>query len=222
MLGWVFIFPNICLLWIFNPLFNPDCSFLQPDQHLQQISAHNRRTGRKFFIKSRLLVAPTVGGLSDRTQMMTVSHRHPQTCLSLPLSPGIHLTVECNVLGLSWPTEPGCESTRPPRVSSEDGERVRRWTDTEKSQGMSGDSVYSTVEICGGTVQMSLFVQAAQTEVHPMFRKRCGFESVMLLHMPTLMMLWQNKYRVKYKMWPKLYDSTCWHSTQICFPITDN
>lgn len=39
------------------------------------------------------------GGLFEQRQMiqsdLTVSHWHPQTCLSLPLNPGVHLSMEC-------------------------------------------------------------------------------------------------------------------------------
>lgn len=156
--------------------------------------------------------AANCGGLFEWRQMnqsgLTVSHRHPQTCLSLPLNPGVHLSVECKVLGSSWANNPGYESTRPPHIHiyTEDGKHTG-WTDTEhcwaESHGLNEDCVYTIVEICGGTVQISLFVQAVQTEAHA--HRGFGFKVLIVLMVP-----------VSWRWWCDGMLTLCNGSTKIC------
>lgn len=104
-----------------------------------------------------------------KQRALSVTHRHPQTCLSLPLNPGVHLSVECRVLGSSWANNPGYESTRPPhiRIDAEDGRRTHTVNFWAESHGWNEDCVYAAAEKCGGTVQISLFVQAERALALP-------------------------------------------------------
>lgn len=102
---------------------------------------------------------------TDDQNGLTVSHRHPQTCLSLPLNPGFHLSVECEgMLFNSYGEQTRIGINSPPlylhlRGCVQSGEQI--WENSwGESHGLNKDSVYSIAEICGGTVKISLFVQA--------------------------------------------------------------